>query len=167
MAITLIKYIPQLVQNASTKSTIGFSIIVIFQDFLGGVCSLLQMAVDCVLLDSMSPIADNPVKFGLGLTSLAFDVCFFIQHYYLYPQNRTQDYVTIPSSHLTMPHAAGLADDLESSISSIRNGDVANSATKLKDDDETGSVSSIAAVEHADDALPLLHSRHASYESIL
>ena len=165
MAITLIKYIPQLVQNASTKSTIGFSIIVIFQDFLGGVCSLLQMAVDCVLLDSMSPIADNPVKFGLGLTSLAFDVCFFIQHYHLYP--RSEEYVTIPSSHSTIPHTAGLADDLESSISSLRNGDGANSATKLKDDDETGSVSSIA-VDHADDALqPLLHSRHASYESIL
>jgi uncharacterized protein with PQ loop repeat len=85
MIITLIKYIPQLVHNFQLKSTVGWSIWNIILDFSGGVCSLAQMILDCYIVASSSPIMANPVKFGLGFTSLLFDIAFFIQHHYLYP----------------------------------------------------------------------------------
>ncbi|TPX56007.1 hypothetical protein PhCBS80983_g04869 [Powellomyces hirtus] len=85
MAVTLVKYVPQAYFNFKRQSTTGWSIMNILLDFTGGILSILQMLADGSVTGDWSPITANPVKFGLGLASIAFDVLFMIQHYVLYP----------------------------------------------------------------------------------
>src|SRR5690606_8007793 len=85
MAITLIKYVPQAVLNYTRKSTVGWNIWNVLLDFTGGFLSLLQLLLDCNDTNDWQGIAGDPVKFGLGFVSIAFDITFIIQHYVLYP----------------------------------------------------------------------------------
>ncbi|CAI4210212.1 unnamed protein product [Parascedosporium putredinis] len=43
------------------------------------------LAIDSYLQQDWSGITGNPVKFGLGNVSLAYDAIFITQHYFLYP----------------------------------------------------------------------------------
>jgi LCT (Lysosomal Cystine Transporter) family transporter len=88
MAITLIKYVPQAVLNYTRKSTVGWNIWNVLLDFTGGFLSLLQLLLDCNDTNDWQGIAGDPVKFGLGFVSIAFDITFMIQHYVLYPAKR-------------------------------------------------------------------------------
>ncbi|VDN05175.1 unnamed protein product [Thelazia callipaeda] len=106
MAVTLCKYFPQAYMNFRRKSTIGWSIGNVLLDCLGGVMDIIQMVLqgantgenfadsnfyhlvmavsDVEILDDWSIFYGNPVKFGLGLVSMIFDVLFMVQHYCLY-----------------------------------------------------------------------------------
>ena len=42
--------------------------------------------MDCAVSGDWSGIEGDPVKFGLGFTSMVFDVIFMVQHYCLYPE---------------------------------------------------------------------------------
>ncbi|GMR36619.1 hypothetical protein PMAYCL1PPCAC_06814, partial [Pristionchus mayeri] len=84
MAVTLSKYFPQAIMNFRRKSTIGWSIGNILLDFTGGSLDLLQVALQGINVANFSAIIGNPVKFGLGLVSIIFDIVFMIQHYILY-----------------------------------------------------------------------------------
>jgi cystinosin len=90
IAVSLLKYIPQALLNYQRKSTVGWSIENILLDFSGGVLSLAQLLIDCARNNNWTIITGNPVKFGLGFTSLVFDVLFLAQHYYLYPASADQ-----------------------------------------------------------------------------
>ena len=83
IGVTLLKYLPQLVLNYTTKSTVGWSIENIILDLGGGMLSIVQMIIDAFILNSWTPFIGNPVKFGLGLSSIIFDGLFIIQHYFL------------------------------------------------------------------------------------
>ena len=83
IGVTLLKYLPQLVLNYTTKSTVGWSIENIILDLGGGMLSIVQMIIDAFILNSWTPFIGNPVKFGLGLSSIIFDGMFIIQHYFL------------------------------------------------------------------------------------
>lgn len=61
-------------------------------DFTGGVLSIGQLVLDAYISDDWSGISGDPVKFGLGFLSIAFDLVFITQHYVLY-RNRTDLYV--------------------------------------------------------------------------
>lgn len=74
----------QVILNATRRSTEGWSILNVLLDWLGGVLSVAQIVMQCVVLDDWRQIAGNPVKFGLGFVSLSFDVVFMVQHYILY-----------------------------------------------------------------------------------
>jgi cystinosin len=87
MAVSLTKYVPQMVLNFQNKSTIGWSIENIILDLGGGIFSLLQIVVDSIVLGNISAITGNPVKFGMGMTSIVFDLIFILQHYWLYPRS--------------------------------------------------------------------------------
>ncbi|KAJ3154680.1 hypothetical protein HDU89_007919 [Geranomyces variabilis] len=91
MAITFLKYVPQAYFNYTRKSTTGWSIMNILLDFTGGSLSMLQVFVDGSVTGDWSPIANNPVKFGLSLASIGFDVLFMLQHYVLYPRRNEGD----------------------------------------------------------------------------
>ncbi|KAJ3177255.1 hypothetical protein HDU87_004506 [Geranomyces variabilis] len=91
MAITLLKYVPQAYFNYTRKSTTGWSIMNILLDFTGGNLSMLQVFVDGSVTGDWSPIVNNPVKFGLSLASIGFDVLFMLQHYVLYPRREEAD----------------------------------------------------------------------------
>lgn len=94
LSITLIKYVPQAYYNYRRKSTVGWSIGNIFLDFTGGVLSMLQMILNAYNYDDWESIFGDPTKFGLGFFSVAFDIFFIIQHYFLY-RNRTE-YIHLP-----------------------------------------------------------------------
>ncbi|CAO0792639.1 unnamed protein product [Mucor circinelloides] len=89
LTISLIKYMPQAWLNFKRKSTIGWSIHNILLDCTGGVLSITQLLLDAYLSGDWSGVSGNPVKLGLGLQSIAFDVLFMVQHYILY-----RDYTT-------------------------------------------------------------------------
>lgn len=86
MGVTLIKYIPQAYMNYSRKSTVGWSIGNVLLDFAGGTFSVLQMGLQCWNNDDPTVFSGDPVKFGLGVVSIAFDMLFMWQHYILYPR---------------------------------------------------------------------------------
>lgn len=57
-----------------------------------------RLAASSLHLQDWSPVTGNPVKFGLGFTSMFFDVIFMLQHYCLYreraPATPTASYPT-------------------------------------------------------------------------
>lgn len=78
------KYIPQVWANYKRQSTIGWSIVQILMDFVGGILSIAQLVIDSSLQSDWSGITGNPVKLGLGQTAIAFDIMFMLQHYVFY-----------------------------------------------------------------------------------
>ena len=86
LLITFVKYTPQAWHNYQVKSTEGWAIHTILLDLIGGVLSLVQLVIDSALQSDWSGISGNPVKFGLSIVSIFFDVIFVIQHYVLYPR---------------------------------------------------------------------------------
>jgi uncharacterized protein with PQ loop repeat len=87
LAVTVIKYIPQVWTNFKNKSTAGWNIFQILLDVIGGVLSIAQLVIDASLQGSMLGVTGNPVKFMLGNVSIFFDVIFIVQHYILYGKN--------------------------------------------------------------------------------
>jgi len=85
LAISLMKYTPQVIMNYRRKSTTGFSIYGIFADLTGGIFSMLQMLFDGYNFDDFGSIFGDPAKFGLGLITAAFDLLIIFQHFILYP----------------------------------------------------------------------------------
>ncbi|KAM3435775.1 hypothetical protein NHJ13734_005382 [Beauveria thailandica] len=84
IAVTLVKYTPQLLTNIHNQSTEGWSIWQILLDITGGLLSIAQQGIDSYLQHDWSGITSNPVKFGLGQISIFFDLLFILQHYVLY-----------------------------------------------------------------------------------
>lgn len=81
MGVSLCKYVPQVHLNHSRQSTEGWSIDNVLLDFAGGALSLAQLLVTCEVLHDWSAVTGNPIKFGLALISIGFDVVFILQHY--------------------------------------------------------------------------------------
>lgn len=84
LVITLIKYVPQAYMNYQRKATTGWSIHNILLDFTGGSLSILQMFFRAYNYNDWVSIFGNFTKFGLGVSSILFDILFIIQHYCLY-----------------------------------------------------------------------------------
>lgn len=95
MVLTLVKYIPQVVINHQTQSTIGWSIHNNTLDFIGGIFSVAQSILDSIAKDDWTIITHNPVKIALGVISMVFDVIFFIQHY-IYQKNHYSEPLLAP-----------------------------------------------------------------------
>ncbi|XP_057437428.1 cystinosin homolog [Lotus japonicus] len=94
VAMTIVKYIPQVIMNFLRKSTDGFSIGNILLDFSGGIANYGQMVVQSVDQDSWVNFYGNIGKVLLSLVSVFFDIIFIIQHYVLYPAKRSSKLVT-------------------------------------------------------------------------
>jgi cystinosin len=97
MMISVIKYVPQVVFNYKRKGTYGWSIENILLDLSGGLLSLLQTIIDAFALGDWTAITGNWVKFGMGISSLGFDIIFIIQHYCLYPHSKEEADPLLPS----------------------------------------------------------------------
>lgn len=88
LVVTFVKYIPQIHLNYQRQSTVGWSIHNILLDTTGGVFSLAQLFLDSALAgDLWGGTLGNPMKFGLGLVSMLFDVIFLAQHFYWFRGN--------------------------------------------------------------------------------
>ena len=86
LGITVVKYIPQVLLNRRRRSTSGWNIYNVLLDFSGGLLSIVQLLLDASVEEDWSGVAGDPVKLGLGMASLVFDVIFMLQHYVWYPQ---------------------------------------------------------------------------------
>ncbi|EFN52603.1 hypothetical protein CHLNCDRAFT_36764 [Chlorella variabilis] len=85
LAVSLVKYIPQVWLNYRRQSTVGWNIHNVLLDFGGGLLSLVQLLMDGALTHDWTAVTGNPVKFGLGFASMLFDLIFMAQHWLLYP----------------------------------------------------------------------------------
>ncbi|KAJ2851143.1 hypothetical protein J3B02_003596 [Coemansia erecta] len=90
LGCSMVKYIPQVWINYQRKSTDGWSIDNILLDFTGGVLSFAQLLLDAFRLGNIGDVLGNPVKMGLGLASIGFDLVFMSQHYVWYAEDRRQ-----------------------------------------------------------------------------
>ncbi|CAO3674302.1 unnamed protein product [Rhizopus microsporus] len=93
LLVSLIKYIPQAWVNFKRKSTLGWSIHNILLDFTGGTLSITQLLLDASISGDWSGVSGDPVKLGLGVQSIAFDIIFMLQHFVWYrddPQDTEQ-----------------------------------------------------------------------------
>ncbi|XP_055585367.1 cystinosin homolog [Uranotaenia lowii] len=88
LSTTLVKYFPQAFINYRRKSTEGFSIMNRLLDIAGGLFGILQMVINAWNFGDWHSILGDPVKFGLGLFSILFDLVFIVQHYILYRKPR-------------------------------------------------------------------------------
>ena len=91
LVVSLTKYVPQTVLNWQRRSTVGWSIHNVLLDFSGGLLSVAQLMLDCLVTGDWSGAIGDPVKFGLGFTSMVFDVVFMVQHYLLYPDEGREE----------------------------------------------------------------------------
>jgi len=106
LLLTLYKYVPQMVSNFRRKSTVGWSISQQLLDFSGGILSLLQLVIDSALQADWSGLTSNPLKLGLALISLAFDMVFMLQHFVLY--GPVEEKTDVPESDSFEPtHSRG------------------------------------------------------------
>ncbi|KAF9085293.1 hypothetical protein BGX23_009799 [Mortierella sp. AD031] len=94
LGISFIKYCPQVYLNYASQSTVGWSIHNILLDFTGGILSIGQLVLDAYISGDWSGISGDPVKFGLGFLSIAFDLIFMTQHFVLY-RNREDFYAPL------------------------------------------------------------------------
>lgn len=97
LGISLVKYVPQIVLNCRRESTAGFNLWNVFLDFEGGILSLSQLLLDAWTGNCWGPVIGNPVKLALGMSSMAFDVIFFVQHFFLYPHSWRKPAYEYPS----------------------------------------------------------------------
>jgi cystinosin len=84
LIVTLFKYFPQAYMNFIRKSTVGWSILNVLLDFIGGTLSLIQMILLALFSNDYSSIWGSPTKLGLGILSIFYDLIFIYQHYFLY-----------------------------------------------------------------------------------
>ncbi|WVQ72613.1 hypothetical protein IAR50_002171 [Cryptococcus sp. DSM 104548] len=90
LAISAIKYVPQVVLNHRLRAMEGFAVGVVIADLVGSVFSFSQLVISSVLIDNdPSGIIANPAKLGLAALSLGFDLIFLFQKYYLYRKRGT------------------------------------------------------------------------------
>ncbi|KAG0378525.1 hypothetical protein BGX24_003558 [Mortierella sp. AD032] len=94
LGISFVKYCPQVYLNYASQSTVGWSIHNILLDFTGGALSISQLVLDAYISGDWSGISGDPVKFGLGFLSIAFDLVFMTQHFILY-RNREDFYAPL------------------------------------------------------------------------
>lgn len=87
VAISLVKYIPQVISNYRRKSTIGWNIHNILLDITGGILSFAQNVIDSIRgtldIEGQTPTL-NIAKFAISFVAVIFDVIFIVQHYILY-----------------------------------------------------------------------------------
>ena len=74
--------------------------------------------MEAFIKSDMSAVTGDPVKFGLGLVSVIFDIMFMIQHYSLYRENNAKLLEEAPKARYTM-----VSPDSSTSRRSTANGE--------------------------------------------
>lgn len=88
VALTVIKYIPQVLMNFRRQSTDGFSIGNILLDLAGGVTNYVQMVIQSIDQNSWVNFYGDMGKVLLSLVTVVFDFIFISQHFILYPASK-------------------------------------------------------------------------------
>jgi cystinosin len=77
---TVVKYVPQIMENHRRRSTTGFSFSQVILDATGSVLSASQLFLDALVLHSWRIIRGNPAKLLLGTVSMLYDGALTCQH---------------------------------------------------------------------------------------
>lgn len=101
LAVTVIKYLPQIYLNYQRKLTVGWNIWNVLLDFTGGTLSVTQQMIDCGTTGRWNGIAGNPIKFCLGSMSIIYDIVFMLQHFVFYKENNRELQSAVATAHLT------------------------------------------------------------------
>mmetsp|Transcript_1191 Transcript_1191/g.2871 ORF Transcript_1191/g.2871 Transcript_1191/m.2871 type:complete len:332 (-) Transcript_1191:49-1044(-) len=104
LVVSFVKYCPQVYLNYQRKSTQGWSIVNVSLDFTGGFLSFMQLFIDASLENDWSGIFGDPVKLGLSLLSLGFDIIFMVQHFVLYSDRDSEYYYASSTRHDSDTH---------------------------------------------------------------
>lgn len=108
------QYLPQIWLNYKRKSTEGFHIGGVLLDFSGGVLSILQMDIYCVIDQSSEQLTGNIPKLALGIVTLLFNIILVWQHYVFYLGNvPTVDDKEPLLSNSDQPHYRSINADAE------------------------------------------------------
>ena len=110
LVITFFKYVPQLVMNYQRKSTLGFNVFACILDLIGGLGSLFQALLLAFNSDDWFSVFEDPVKFGLALLTIFFDLIFVSQRYFFY---RLSEVIFISDSQLDDQDTKKLSEDFE------------------------------------------------------
>ncbi|ORY32521.1 hypothetical protein BCR39DRAFT_492505 [Naematelia encephala] len=87
LAITCVKFIPQIMLNWKLRSSAGWAIDQIFCDLAGGILSLTELIVSSIFIEhDPSGIVANPGKLGLAAVSMCYDTVFILQKYWFFPE---------------------------------------------------------------------------------
>ncbi|KAF6157479.1 hypothetical protein GIB67_004417 [Kingdonia uniflora] len=78
----------QVVMNFGRKSTVGWSIVYILLDILGGVANYSQMVRQSLGRGSWVNLYGNIGKTLFSLVTIFYDLIFLFQHYVLYPSKK-------------------------------------------------------------------------------
>ncbi|KAI8469976.1 MAG: PQ loop repeat-domain-containing protein [Monoraphidium minutum] len=84
VAMTLIKYTPQVLHNHARRSTQGWNLTNVLLDCAGGALSFSQVALDAVARHDLGLITSTPAKFAIAGLSIGYDLVFVAQHYWAY-----------------------------------------------------------------------------------
>jgi cystinosin len=79
---TMVKYLPQAVENYRNRSTAGFSFAQVLLDLIGCMLSVGQLCLDAIVLGSLGVVTGNPAKLLLGVASFLYDSCFVVQRFW-------------------------------------------------------------------------------------
>ncbi|KAI0558686.1 Lysosomal cystine transporter [Gracilaria domingensis] len=96
---SIVKHFPQVYLNYSRTSTVGWSFSMILCDVVGGVFSMAQQVVRCVMMGNLAPFTSNMAKTALAVESLMFDFYFIAQHLCFYPDHTDMDVVKLKTAH--------------------------------------------------------------------
>lgn len=80
VALSTLKYVPQVLFNYRRKSTRGFSKTTPILDVFGAGFSIAQLALDAHLAGDVADMYKHPVKLLLSLVTLFFSLVFIVQH---------------------------------------------------------------------------------------
>ena len=94
----LIQCVPQIYLHFKTKSTKGWHVLGVWGDFTGGVFSVVQMLLCCIIDHDNAQLTGNIPKLILSTECLCFDAVFIFQHYifYNYSNYRQEELTTKP-----------------------------------------------------------------------
>lgn len=84
VAMTLVKYTPQVLHNHARRSTEGWSLANVLLDLSGGALSLAQVGLDAWARHDLSVVTGSPAKLWIAALSLGYDAIFIAQAYWLY-----------------------------------------------------------------------------------
>eukprot|EP00178_Gracilaria_changii_P017099 TRINITY_DN488_c0_g1_i2.p1 TRINITY_DN488_c0_g1~~TRINITY_DN488_c0_g1_i2.p1 ORF type:complete len:328 (+),score=25.64 TRINITY_DN488_c0_g1_i2:123-986(+) len=88
---SIIKHFPQVYLNYHRTSTVGWSFSMILFDVTGGIFSIAQQVVRCLMSRNLAPFSSNMAKTALAVESLLFDFYFIAQHLCFYPDHTDLD----------------------------------------------------------------------------
>jgi len=88
IAVTLLKYPPQLYLNYTRSSTSGWSVGYSWLDISGGSLCILSMCLTWLNTGDPTYVTANIPKTGLALLAVVCNSLLLVQHYLLYPETR-------------------------------------------------------------------------------